>query len=344
MIDLRSDTVTKPSQIMRDVMAKADVGDDVYGEDPTVNELERYAAELLGKEAALFVTSGTQGNQAAILTHTRPGQEAIMDEDAHVFVYEGAAISAFAGVQSRTLPHIRGEISMETLKEAIRADDVHYPETGLIWLENTHNRSGGAVLNQTYLKDVHLLAKQSRIPVHMDGARLFNAAVASNTSVRDIAQYVDSVQFCLSKGLGAPVGSILAGEQTFIEKARKKRKMLGGGLRQAGILAAPGLLALKSNIQRLAEDHDQAKRLAEAINTYTDLSVNHEVETNIIVADTHESKMTAPEWVNAMNEKDVAIIQYKPEALRFTTNLDVSKKDIDAVIEKLKDCSRKADD
>ncbi|WP_416151565.1 low-specificity L-threonine aldolase [Salipaludibacillus sp. HK11] len=341
MIDLRSDTVTKPSQLMRDVSAKAIVGDDVYGEDPTVNELEDYAAKLVGKEAALFVTSGTQGNQAAILTHCHSGQEAIIDEDAHVVVYEGAAISAFAGVQPKTLAHHRGQIPLEAIEEAIREDDVHYPETGMIWLENTHNRSGGSVLPISYLKEVYQLANKHNTPVHIDGARLFNAAIASRVEASEIAQYTDSIQFCLSKGLGAPVGSILAGNKTFIDKARKKRKMLGGGLRQAGILAAPGLLALKSNIQRLADDHDHAKKLAKAINTYTDLSVKHHVDTNIIIADTHESQSSAPEWVKALEKRGIAIIQYKPQALRFTTHLDVSSEDIEIVIEQLKQCSKR---
>ncbi|MCE7791462.1 low-specificity L-threonine aldolase [Salipaludibacillus sp. CUR1] len=338
MIDLRSDTVTKPSQLMRDMMAKAEVGDDVYREDPTVNELEKYAADLTGKESALFVTSGTQGNQAALLTHTRPGQEVIMDEDAHVFVYEGAAISAFAGLQSRILPHELGRISLEVMEEAIRPDDVHYPETGLIWLENTHNRSGGAVLPLSYLKSVKELANKHKIPVHMDGARLFNASEASGVSVKEISQYTDSIQFCLSKGLGAPVGSILAGSQAFIDIARKKRKMLGGGLRQAGVLAAPGLFALKSNKQRLSEDHKHAKRLADAINRFTDLSVNHKVETNIIIAETSMSSRSASEWVHLLHEKGVAVIQYKPQALRFTTNLDVSSDNIEKVIDILKEC------
>ncbi|RKL66798.1 low-specificity L-threonine aldolase [Salipaludibacillus neizhouensis] len=339
MIDLRSDTLTKPSQIMRDMMSRAEVGDDVYGEDPTVNELEAYAAEITGKEAALFVTSGTQGNQAAVLAHTQLGQEVIMDTDAHVFIYEGAAISAFAGVQSRTLPHDRGQIAIKDLKAAIRSDDVHHPETGLIWLENTHNRGGGAVLPIEYLKEVHHFAKEVGVPVHMDGARIFNAAVASGVAVKEITQHVDTVQFCLSKGLGAPVGSILAGDQSFIHKARKKRKMLGGGLRQAGILASAGLLALRSNIDRLAEDHQNAVLLAEAINTYTDLSVNHPVETNIVIAETDQSSRTAQEWVELLAQKNVKIIQYKAESLRFTTNLDVSKKDIEKVIEVLKEIS-----
>ncbi|TVP83907.1 MAG: low-specificity L-threonine aldolase [Alkalicoccus sp.] len=332
MIDLRSDTVTKPDDIMRRLMAEADVGDDVFREDPTVNELENYAARLLGKEAALFTTSGTQGNQAALLTHCRPGQEVIMDDEAHVFVYEGAAISAFAGLQSRTLPHRNGVINVETLKAAIRPEDVHYPETGLIWLENTHNRGGGAVLPIDYLKQVKETADEHGIPVHMDGARLFNAAEALQVEASEIASFADSVQFCLSKGLGAPVGSVLAGSSEFIRTARKKRKMLGGGMRQAGVIAAPGLYALQERRERLKEDHLHARRLAEAIHEYTDLTIRHSVETNIIVADTDTSARSAAEWVDLLAEEGAAIIQYKPEALRFTTNADVSYEDIETVI------------
>lgn len=340
MIDLRSDTVTKPDQIMRDLMRDAEVGDDVYGEDPTVNALEAYAAELLGKEAALFTTSGTQGNQAALLTHTRPGQEVIMDDEAHVFLYEGGAISAFAGLQCRTLPHKEGRIDLDTLQAAIRPEDVHYPETGLIWLENTHNRGGGSVLSLEYLKDVRKIADEFHIPVHMDGARVFNAAVALGIDVKEIAAQTDSLQFCLSKGLGAPVGSMLVGTKSFIDTARKKRKMLGGGMRQAGVIAAPGLYALKNRINRLQEDHDHARELAEAINNFTDLQVRHTVETNILVADTDQSERNAEEWVRLLEENGVLIIQYKAEALRFTTNFDVSREDIQQVIKILQELSK----
>lgn len=332
MIDLRSDTVTKPDDIMRDLMRNADVGDDVYGEDPTVNELESYAAALFGKEAALFTTSGTQGNQAAVLTHTRPGQEVIMDEEAHVFLYEGAAIAAFAGVQARTLPHHAGQIPLASIRAAVRADDVHYPETGLIWLENTHNRGGGSVLPMEYLRQVREIADEFHIPVHMDGARVFNAAVSLGVDVSEIAAETDSLQFCLSKGLGAPVGSMLVGSADFIKTARKKRKMLGGGLRQAGVIAAPALYALKHRITRLQEDHDHAKKLASVIETHTDLQIRHTIETNILVADTDLSERTAAEWVELLEKEGIRIIQYKAEALRFTTNVDVSADDIDRVI------------
>lgn len=344
MIDLRSDTVTKPDDIMRDLMKNAEVGDDVYGEDPTVNELEEFAAELFGKEAALFVTSGTQGNQAAVLTHTRPGQEVIMDEEAHVFLYEGGAISAFAGVQSRTLPHHAGQIPLASIKSAIRADDVHYPETGLIWLENTHNRGGGAVLPMEYLRQVRTIADDYGIPVHMDGARVFNAAVSLGVEVREIAAETDSLQFCLSKGLGAPVGSMLVGSEQFIKTARKKRKMLGGGLRQAGVIAAPALYALQHRTARLQEDHEHAKKLAKAIETHTDLTIRHAIETNILVADTDTSSLSAADWVSRLEEEGIRIIQYKPEALRFTTNVNVSEEDIDKVIDVLQKLQQGGDE
>ncbi|CAM3982493.1 threonine aldolase family protein [Alkalicoccus chagannorensis] len=338
MIDLRSDTITRPDQRMRELMMQAEVGDDVFGEDPTVNELEQEAAALLGKEAALFTTSGTQGNQAALLVHTRPGQEVIMDDEAHVFVYEGAAISAFAGVQSRTLPHTHGEMNIEQLKKAVRPEDIHYPETGLIWLEHTHNRAGGTVLSEEYMTQVRSTADEHGIPVHMDGARLFNASLAAGMSPAATAAYADSVQFCLSKGLGAPVGSILTGTKTFIDQARKKRKMLGGGMRQAGVIAAPGLYALRERRARLQEDHDHAAAIAAVLRESTDLTIRHEVQTNIIVADTDQSSRSAEEWVTAAAAEGAAVIAYKPESIRITTNADVSAAEVDTacrIFEKL---------
>ncbi|MCD8508825.1 MAG: low-specificity L-threonine aldolase [Bacillus sp. (in: Bacteria)] len=336
MIDLRSDTVTKPSDEMRKIMFEATVGDDVYREDPSVNELEAYAADLFGKEAALFVTSGTQGNQAAILVHTKPGQEILVDNEAHVFLYEAAAASAFAGVQTRTLENEKGKMDMEELEGSIRGEDIHFPETGLIWLENTHNRSGGSVLPLSYMREVYELAKQHGIPLHIDGARIFNAAVASNASVKEFAACADSIQFCLSKGLGAPVGSMLVGDKAFIDAARKKRKMLGGRLRQAGVLAAPGLHALKTGIHRLAEDHENAKMLAKAIDDFTELEVINDVDTNIILADTKRSGKSAAEWIERLKEAGILAVTFSPVTIRFTTHLDVSKDDINSVIESLK--------
>ena len=242
-IDLRSDTVTKPTEAMRRAMAEAEVGDDVYGEDPTVNRLEECAAEILGKEAALFVTSGTQGNQIAILCHAGPGDEIILEADSHIFYYEAGAASALAGVQTRPLPGRRGMMDPADVEGAIRGDDIHFPRTALICLENTHNRAGGAVLPLDRMAALREVADH-RIPVHLDGARLFNAAVAMGVDVREFARFADSVSVCLSKGLGAPVGSLLAGEKAFIDEARQWRKRLGGGMRQAGVIAAPALLAL----------------------------------------------------------------------------------------------------
>ncbi|UCZ52369.1 low-specificity L-threonine aldolase [Bacillus shivajii] len=336
MIDLRSDTVTKPTDEMRQLMANADVGDDVYGEDPTVNELEAYAAEMLGKEAGLFVTSGTQGNQAAILAHTRPGQEVIMDDESHVFLYEGAAAAAFAGVQSRTLPHDRGQIDLEQLEAAIRPEDVHFPETGLIWLENTHNRSGGSVLPLSYMMQVQQIAEKHNIPVHVDGARLFNAAVANNVSVKELSACADSVQFCLSKGLGAPIGSMLVGDKSFIDTARKKRKMLGGGLRQVGVIAAPALHSLKTSIYRLAEDHEHAKMLAKAFEDHTKLALINDVETNILYVDTTPTNKNADEWLELLKEHDIHANAFTSTTIRFVTHRDISKDDIEKVINTLK--------
>ncbi|MBU9721048.1 MULTISPECIES: low-specificity L-threonine aldolase [Bacillaceae] len=328
MIDLRSDTVTKPTAEMRQKMVEAVVGDDVYGEDPTVNELEKYAAELVGKEAALFVTSGTQGNQAAILTHTKPGNEIIMDNESHVFLYEAAAASVFAGVQSRTLINENGKMNLEEMEGAIRGNDIHFPETGLIWLENTHNRSGGSVLPLSYMKEVYSLAKSNNVPVHIDGARIFNAAVSLNTTVKELATFSDSIQFCLSKGLGAPVGSILAGDKSFIREARKKRKMLGGGLRQAGVIAAPGLHALKTGIPQLKEDHQNAKRLAKAIDEHSGFTVMNQVESNIILVDTKPSGLSASEWIKKLEQVGILAVAFAPTVIRFVTHRDISNDEL----------------
>lgn len=227
MIDLRSDTITRPTEEMRRAMYEAEVGDDVFGEDPTVRKLEEKAAEILGKEAALFVTSGTQGNQIAVLTHCQPGNEVLLEEDAHIFYYEGGAISAFAGVQTRTIKGYRGQINPHDLKKAIRGDDIHFPETGLICIENTHNRAGGAIVPIENMCEIHQIATDFNIPVHLDGARLFNASAELEMPVSTFTQHTTTVQICLSKGLGAPAGSIIAGDQDFIKRARKWRKRLG---------------------------------------------------------------------------------------------------------------------
>ncbi len=335
MIDLRSDTVTKPTEAMRKAAYEAEVGDDVYGEDLSVNQLEEKAAEILGKEAALFVTSGTQGNQIAVLTHCRPGQEVIVEQEAHIFYYEGAAMSAFAGIQPRTIKGTRGAMNPEEVLGAIRPDDIHAPETGLICLENTHNRAGGAIIPLENMKEIYTIAKDHHIPVHLDGARLFNASVASGTPVKEFAQFTDSVQICLSKGLGAPVGSIIAGTKDFIKSARKWRKRLGGGLRQVGIIAAPAYVALTEMVDRLEEDHQNAKKLAEGLQQIPTLKVENQVETNIVLVNVGDTGYNAATFLELLRGEGILAVDFGPETIRFTTNYGVTKEQIDTVIHKL---------
>lgn len=335
MIDLRSDTVTKPTEAMRKASFEAEVGDDVFGEDPTVRKLEVTAAEMLGKEDALFVTSGTQGNQIAILTHCNPGEEIIMEANAHLFLYEGASMSALAGVQPRTIQGIRGAMDPVEVEAAIRKDDIHFPKTSLICLENTHNKAGGAVLPWENMKAIYEMARKHDIPVHLDGARMFNAAVASGISVKEYASLTSTVQFCLSKGLGAPVGSILAGPADFIQKARKWRKRLGGGMRQAGVVAAPGLIALTEMVERLEEDHQNARKLAEGIRSIPGLTVESEVETNILLINVKDTNMNAEEFLSRLKENGVLAVPFGPTTIRLVTNKDFSGEEIPKVIEML---------
>ena len=340
MIDLRSDTITKPTEEMRKAMYEAEVGDDVYGEDPTVKKLEETAAEILGKEAALFVTSGTQGNQIAVLTHCRPGNEIILESESHIFYYESGAVAALAGVQTRTVQGIRGAMNRADVQAALRGEDQHFPESGLICLENTHNRAGGAVLPVKNMKDIFGVAQQYNIPVHVDGARLFNAAAAANVPVSEFAQYSTTVQICLSKGLGAPVGSILAGSKEFIGKARKWRKRLGGGLRQVGVIAAPGLIALTKMRERLHEDHEHAQILANGIREINGVSVKNQVDTNIVVADVSELGKTSEEFVDALKQEGVLAVTFGPTLVRFTTHYDVTREDINRAIKLIEKTAR----
>jgi len=282
MIDLRSDTVTKPTQAMRDAMAVAEVGDDVYGEDPTVIRLQELAAKMLGKEAGLFVVSGTMGNQVAIMTHTQRGDELITEAESHIFYYEVGDIAALSGVQARQVPGKRVIMDPDDVNHAIRdSSNIHFPRTSLIVLENTHNRGGGKVWPIEYVREIAGIAHERGIAVHMDGARIFNASVASGIAPDVWASYADSVMFCLSKGLCAPVGSMLVGSRDFIDRARKNRKRLGGGLRQAGILAAAGIVALETMVDRLAEDHANAKLLADELARLGYGSDPAEAETNM---------------------------------------------------------------
>ncbi|WP_102345091.1 low-specificity L-threonine aldolase [Bacillus sp. Marseille-P3661] len=336
MIDLRSDTVTKPTLEMRKAAFEAEVGDDVYNEDPTVLTLEKEAATILGKEAAMFVPSGTQGNQIAVLTHCQSGQEIILEAESHIFYYEGAAISAFAGVQPRTIKGERGAMDPRDIEAAIRdSSDIHVPETGLICIENTHNRAGGAVVPLANMKEVHAVASKQNIPIHLDGARLFNAAAATGINVREFAAYTDTVQFCLSKGLGAPVGSIIAGSETFIKKARKWRKRLGGGLRQVGIIAAPGLVALRTMTDRLTEDHQNAKLLSDGLQQINGLRLENVVETNIVLVNTENTGLSSQQFIELLKSNDILAVSFGPFTVRFTTHYDVSESQIKQVINKV---------
>ncbi|SHF86852.1 low-specificity L-threonine aldolase [Ornithinibacillus halophilus] len=335
MIDLRSDTVTKPTPEMRQAAFEAVVGDDVYNEDPTILKLEALAAEIVGKEKAMFVPSGTQGNQIAVLTHCVSGQEVILEADSHIYFYEGATISAFAGVQPRTIKGKDGVMDPEEVKLAIREDDIHQPETGLICLENTHNRAGGAIVPLENMRDIYSISKEAHIPVHLDGARLFNASVATGISIKEYAAYTDTVQFCLSKGLGAPVGSIIAGDEAFIVKARKWRKRLGGGLRQAGMIAAPGIVALNKMVDRLTEDHEKARLLAQGL-IEIGFSVENNVDTNIVLVNTQSRGYTAKQFVEKLKESGILSSAFGPDTVRFTTHYDVSEEDIQNSIDLIK--------
>jgi threonine aldolase len=287
VVELRSDTFTRPTAAMRRAMAEAEVGDDVWDEDPTVDRLEARAANLTGTEAALFVTSGTQGNLVGLLAHTRRGDEVILGDRSHIFVNETAGAAVVGGLQLRALPNRDdGRLRPDEVAAAIRDDDDHHPRSGAVALENTHNACGGAVLRPEEIAEVAAIAHAAGVPVHLDGARVFNASVALGVPVADIVAPVDSVTFCLSKGLGAPVGSVLCGSKAFITEARRYRKMLGGGLRQAGVLAAAGLVALEQHVTRLAEDHANARLLAEGLARIPGVAVDPgRVETNIVFFD-----------------------------------------------------------
>jgi len=326
-IDLRSDTVTKPTPAMRSAMANAEVGDDVYSEDPTVNRLERSAAEIFGKEAAIFVPTGTMGNQIAIRLHTKHGQEVLLEARSHILDWEMAMVSAFSGCLPRTVAASRGILTWQHLKLAIAPEIYYRAQTGLICLENTHNMAGGTVTPLPVLKEIWTGARAADLPTHLDGARVFNAAAALNLPVADLTRGFDTVMFCLSKGLGAPVGSMLVGSSAHIREARVHRKALGGGMRQAGILAAAGLIALVEMPARLPEDHANAQLLAQAVAQSPAVEIDLEaVETNIVIFSLRE-KGSAPSFVAALKANGVLASAIGPHAVRFVTHFDVSRDD-----------------
>jgi len=329
MIDLRSDTVTKPSDKMRKAMFEAEVGDDVYKEDPTINELEDYTAQLLGKEAALFVPSGVMGNQICLNVHTQPFDEVICEADAHIFQYESGSPAALSGIQLYSVKGNNGIITAGQVEPLIRPESAYYmPRTKVVEIENTHNRAGGIIYPIEEIKKLKELTKKHNLKFHLDGARLWNASVATGISVSKYASYFDSVSVCLSKGLGAPVGSVIAGSKDFITKAFRVRKAWGGGMRQAGILAAAGLFALKNNFERLEEDHKKARKLAEVINEVKYLEIDLEnVQTNILIF--KPTKISIEDALLKCKEKGLLLSVGQVGTLRAVTHLDVSFDDIE---------------
>lgn len=326
--DFRSDTVTRPSPAMRRAIADAEVGDDVLDGDPTVGRLERAAAAWLGKPAALFVPSGTMANQLAVGVHTRPGDEVILEERAHVLSYESGALGALHGCQARTLPGPGGVMDLDAVADAIRPDFIHCPDTGLVCVEQTHMSAGGAVLPEPWLADLGTLCRDRGVPLHMDGARLAHAVVAAGCPASHFTRHVDTVSLCLSKGLGAPVGSVVAGSEDFAERARFLRKRFGGWMRQSGILAAAGLLALERNVDRLADDHALARGLARTLDAFPGLAAP-EPATNLVLCEVAPGLQIggdpadAAALADALGEHGVRVMALTPTSLRFVTHLDV---------------------
>lgn len=336
MIDFRSDTVTKPSKEMKEAMFAAPVGDDVFVEDPTVNELEAYAADLFGMEASIYCASGTQTNQIAINVHVQPGGEIITNEDSHVYKYEGGGIAKNSGASVRLIRGNRGRLTLEDVEQWINPDDVHFPVTQLVSLEDTSNRGGGAMYDFEEIKRISTFCRANNLPLHLDGARLMNAMVENGVDLKEYAAQFDSISLCLSKGLGAPVGSLLLGKRDFIKKSRRVRKVFGGGMRQAGIIAAGGLYALKNNVERLKIDHAHAKALESALKELTWVKEVMPVDTNIVVPILHDASKRDV-VIEKLAAHGIRIMAFGPGMLRFVTHLDVSATMIDETIQTLKE-------
>lgn len=331
IIDLRSDTITLPTEEMRRAMYEAELGDDVHREDPTVNRLEELAAEVMGKEAALLTTSGTMSNLLGVLANTRPGDEIIVGSEAHMLWYEVGGASTLGGVVIRTVPNDEdGKLDATDVEKAIRSENIHFPKSALLCLENTHNRCGGAVLTCEYTEEISGLARQHGLQVHLDGARIFNAAVALGVPARELVASVDTVNFCLSKGLSAPVGSLFCGTREMVERARKWRKMLGGGMRQAGVIAAAGIVAIEKMVDRLAEDHANARRLVEGLAQIPGFSVSLEkVPTNIV---NFEFPPEVSDFVIKIGERGVKFLSRGGRSVRAVTNRMVGTEDIEEAL------------
>jgi len=329
-LDFRSDTVTRPTPEMREAAANAEVGDDVYGDDPTVNELERLAAEMLGKEAGLFVTSGTQGNAVSVLAHTQRGDEIILERRSHIYLNEVGGLAVMGALMARTIEGELGWMRPEDVRAAIRPENIHYPRTSLVCIENTHNASGGVPLTVEQMRADWEVAKENSLGVHLDGARIFNASVALGVDVKELTRYADTVQFCLSKGLSAPVGSMVVGPEDLVKKARKYRKMLGGGMRQAGIIAAPGIVALTKMVDRLADDHENARILADGLSKMG-IEIINPVMTNMVYIDLSSIGWTGREWGEACAKLGWKSRGYAA-TVRLVTHYGIEREDIEAFL------------
>ena len=335
-IDIRSDTVTRPSRAMLETMLEAKVGDDVFGEDPTVNLLQEKCAEITGKEKALFVPTGCMANQLAVKSHTMQGDEIILERESHILNYETSAAAIISNVQLYPIAGINGVMDPEDIKKSIRSTDYFFPRTRLICVENTHNRAGGVIQPFDNLKSISNLARENGIRMHMDGARIFNASIETGISVKQYASLVDSISFCFSKGLGAPVGSIICGSSEFIEIAHKWRKILGGGMRQSGVLAAAALYALKHNVDRLKEDHAKAKYFANEINKIDGIEVDLDtVQTNMVIFES--KKYEKSQYINLLKEKGVLVSAGSFQKLRAVFHLDVQMCDVSQAVEIIKE-------
>ncbi|MDZ7723122.1 MAG: low-specificity L-threonine aldolase [candidate division KSB1 bacterium] len=337
-IDLRSDTVTQPNHEMRKAMELAPVGDDVFGEDPSVNRLQERVAELLGKEAALFMPSGTMCNQVAINSHTQPGDEILCDANCHILNYEAGGPARLSGVQVFPLQGEKGIIHADQVEQSIRSKNPHFPRTRLVEIENTHNRGGGKLFPLNEIVKISKVVKKHQLALHLDGARLWNAHIASGVGLNEYARHCDSVSVCLSKGLGAPVGSVLAGDLEFIDRALFVRKVFGGGMRQAGILAAAGLYALDHNIQRLAEDHEHAKQLACLLSERGAKVDLDSCETNIVIASLNDLPIDAQQFTERLKEKRVLVLPVTKQSVRFVTHLDITDEKLKAAKKALAEC------
>ena len=330
-VDLRSDTLTRPTPSMLKAMAEAQVGDDVFGEDPTVNKLEQMSADRLGKEAALFVASGTMGNLVSLLAHCGRGEEIILGNLSHTFFFEQGGSAAVGGIHPRTVQNqTDGTLALSEIESAVRSDNIHFPLSRLIVLENTHNLCGGHPLDTDYMQAVGDIARRHGLKIHVDGARFFNAAVALGVQVEKLAAEADSVSFCLSKGLAAPVGSVVCGSRDFISRARRARKVLGGGMRQAGVLAAAGIVALNEMVDRLADDHANARKLAEGLAEMPGLSIDPSlIKTDIVYFEVKREDMTVEQLVNRLEEQGVRMLPVGPGRIRAVTHYHITSEDID---------------